>query len=265
VGTGLLQGRDRSREVPPELGELGQLDQHEGSAPGFPQGAERGQGLPAVGLGPLDVAQHAAERAAQQGDGRSYPRIRRGEVPVEHGECPFRIPLSQGEHGLAHRGHRGGRRLAAGLLGEIGHRGGERRRERVDLLAQGQLGLDPVSQHAGPQFRQPGRRDLGEVTPGHIGQRHAAPRRQRGPQHLHGLLRVASGQRAAAQHGEVLEGRHVHRIRRHGQPAPTRVRLDQPVQADPAQLGPQPRNQRLQGITGMPGRVIRPDPLSERR
>ncbi len=42
----------------------------------FPQGAERDQGLPAVGLGPLDVAQHAAERAAQQRHGGPHPRIR---------------------------------------------------------------------------------------------------------------------------------------------------------------------------------------------
>ena len=72
---GVIQGRDRGRVVPPQLGELGQLDQHRGRPPCVPQGTERSQRVPAVGLGQVDAAEHAAERAAQHRHGRPDPGI----------------------------------------------------------------------------------------------------------------------------------------------------------------------------------------------
>jgi hypothetical protein len=71
-----FQGRDRRREVSAELGEFGQLDQHGGGPPRLSQRAEPFQGPPAVGLGPVETAEHASEGAAQQRHGRPQPRVR---------------------------------------------------------------------------------------------------------------------------------------------------------------------------------------------
>jgi len=54
--------------------------------------------------------------------------------------------------------------------GTFGQRvGGQQRAElthQAGSLAEGQVGLDPVGQHAGAQLGQPGRGRVGEVVPG---------------------------------------------------------------------------------------------------
>ena len=161
--------------------------------------------------------------------------------------------------GLAAGGVQRAHELGAGAFGQ--RVGGEQHAELTDqagALAEGQVGLDPVRQHAGAQLGQPGRGRFGEVRSGGVGQRLAPPGEQRVPQDPRGLPRVAVGQRAATLRGQFLEGHHVDRARRHGQAVPGRVRFDHVARASLAQFGPQPGNQRLQRVTGVAGRVIGP-------
>jgi hypothetical protein len=76
------------------------------------------------------------------------------------------------------------------------------------------------------------------------------------------LTRVAVGRGAPAPDGQRFESHHIDRFRRHGQPVAGRVRLDHVTDSALAQLGPQPGNQRLQRVTGVARRVVRPDPAS---
>jgi hypothetical protein len=71
--------------------------------------------------------------------------------------------------------------------------------------------------------------------------------------------RVTIGQRPAAPDGEGLEGQCVHRVRPHREPVSGRLRFDHVIQAGPAQFGPQPGHQRLQGVTRVGRRFFRPD------
>jgi hypothetical protein len=152
--------------------------------------------------------------------------------------------------------------------GAFGQRvGGEQHAELTDQagpFAGGQVGLDPVGQDAGAQLGQPGRGRFGEVRSGGVGQWLAPPGEQRVPQNPRGLRRVAVGQRAAALRGQFLEGHHVDRTRRHGQAVPGRVRLDHVARPGLAQFGPEPGNQGLQCITGVAGRIVRPEFPGER-
>jgi oleandomycin transport system ATP-binding protein len=98
--------------------------------------------------------------------------------------------------------------------------GGEQHAELADQagsLTEGQVGLDPVRQHAGAKLGQPGRGRVGEVRSGRVGERLAPPGEQRVPQDPRGLVRVAVGQRLAAPGGQRLERHHVDRVRRHGE------------------------------------------------
>jgi hypothetical protein len=162
--------------------------------------------------------------------------------------------------GLAARRVQGAHEQGTGAFGQ--RVSGQQRAELADQarsLAEGQVRLDPFGQDAGAQFGQLRRGRVGEVVPGRVGQRLTPPGRQRGPQHRGGLLRVTFGQRAAAADGQGLEGQHIDRVRPDRQPVARRVRLDQLVQARPAQFGPQPGDQRLQGVARVGGRFRRPD------
>jgi hypothetical protein len=129
--------------------------------------------------------------------------------------------------GLASGGVQCAHELGAGSFGQ--RVGGHQHAELTDQagsLTQGQVGLDPVRQHAGAQLGQPGRGRVREVRSGRVGQRLAPPGKQRVPQDPRGPARIAVGQRTSALRGQLLEGRHVDRGRRHSQAVPGRVRLD---------------------------------------
>jgi hypothetical protein len=146
--------------------------------------------------------------------------------------------------------------------GTFGERvGGEQHAELTDQagsLAEGQVGLDPVAStlerssvsRAAVARRSPIRRRRPAAGP---------PGEQRVPQDPRGLPRVAVGQRAAALRGQFLEGHHVDRTRRHGQAVSGGVRFDHVARASLAQFGPQPGNQRLQGVAGVAGRIVGPE------
>ena len=162
--------------------------------------------------------------------------------------------------GLASGGVQRAHELGAGTFGQ--RVGGEQHAELTDQagsLTEGQVGLDPVRQHAGAQFGQPGRGRGREVRSGRVGQRLAPPGEQRVPQDPRGLDRVAVGQRAPALCGQFLERGHVDRARRHGQAVSGRVRLDHVACPGLAQLGSQPGDQRLQRVAGVAGRVLGPE------
>ncbi len=96
--------------------------------------------------------------------------------------------------GLAARGVERAHEQGTGTFGQ--RVGGQQRAELADQarsLTEGQVGLDPVGQHAGAQFGQLGRGRVGEVVSGRVGERLATPGSQRGPQHRRGLPGVAVG------------------------------------------------------------------------
>ena len=162
--------------------------------------------------------------------------------------------------GLASGGVQRAHELGAGTFGQ--RVGGQQHAELTDQagsLTEGQVGLDPVREHAGAQLGQPGRGRGREVRSGGVGQRLAPPGEQRVPQDPRGPARVAVGQRAAALRGQLLEGHHVDRARRHGQAVSGRVRLDHVARPGLAQFGPQPGNQRLQRVARVAGRVLGPE------
>ena len=140
--------------------------------------------------------------------------------------------------------------------------GGEQHAKLADQarpLAEGQVGLDPVRQDAGAQLGQLRRCRVREVAPGGVGEGLAPPGEQRLPQDPRGLAGVAVGQRTAALGGQRLEGRHVDRVRRHGEAVAGRVRLDHVADSGLAQFGPQPGDQRLQRVAGIARRVAGPE------
>ncbi len=147
--------------------------------------------------------------------------------------------------------------------GAFGQRvGGEQHAELADQagsLAEGQVGLDPVRQHAGAQFGQLGRGQVGEVRSGRVGERLAPPGEQRVSQDPRGLACVAVGQRPAALGGQRLERHHVDRVRRNGEAVSGRVRLDHGAGSGLTEFGPQPGNQCLQRVAGITGRVVGPE------
>jgi hypothetical protein len=167
--------------------------------------------------------------------------------------------------GLAARRVQGAHEQGPGALGRrVG--GGERANlpDQARALAQGQVGLDPVGQHAGVQLRQPGRGYLGRVAPGRVGQRLTAPRLKRGAQHPRGRLGVAFDQRPAPLDGSGLEDGRVHGVGRHGQAVPGRVRLDHRTEPGPAEFGPQPGDQSLQRVAGVAGCLVGPQLFGQR-
>jgi hypothetical protein len=99
-GRRFVDGRDPGRVVRPDLGEFGQLNEHDRGAPHLAERAEGGQGLLAEGFVPLDPAEDAAERAPQQRHRCPTPRIRRGRVPVERDEGAIGITVVQNQHRL---------------------------------------------------------------------------------------------------------------------------------------------------------------------
>ena len=152
-GPRLFERRDRGRVLAAEPGELGQLDEHGGRSPRLPQGPESSQGIPAIRLGPVHLAEHAAERPPQQRDRRPNPRILRGHIAIEDGEGAVRILLVQGQHRLAHRGDRMGWRGVRRPAVEIGHGRGQHGPDRVDLP--GVTGGGVRADH--PRLGHPGR------------------------------------------------------------------------------------------------------------
>ena len=167
--------------------------------------------------------------------------------------------------GLASGGVERAHELGAGTFGQrVGREQHAELTDQAGSLTEDQVGLDPVRQDAGAQFGQPGRGGGREVRSGRVGQRLAPPGEQRVPQDPRGLPRVAAGQRAAAPHGHFLEGRHVDRGRRHGQPVSGRVRLDHVARTGLAQFGSQPGNQCLQRVARVGGRVLRPEQPGQR-
>jgi len=173
-------------------------------------------------------------------------------VNLERLGLPARRVQRAHEQGTGALGQRVARHQGAELADEAGS------------LPEGQVGLDAVGQRAGAQLGQPGRGDVGEVAPGRVGERLAAPRGQRGSQDPRGLLKVTAGQRAAAPDGERLEGHRVYSVRRHHQPVPGRVRFDHVINPGAAEFGPQPGDQRLQGVTGVGRQLTGPDLLGQR-
>ncbi len=137
--------------------------------------------------------------------------------------------------GLAARGVQRTHEQGAGTFGQrVGGEQGAQLADQARSLAEGQVGLDPVGQHAGAQLGQLGGGRVGEVVPGRVGQRLTAPGGQRGPEHRRGLPRVAFGQGAPTAGSQDLEVQRIHRVRPYREPVSGRVRLDHLVQAGPA-------------------------------
>jgi hypothetical protein len=141
----------------------------------------------------------------------------------------------------------------------IGHHGLQLA-DQGGRLTQAQLGLDPVLGGLGPGLGQPQRDGVGELRAGRVGQRLTVPQVQRLPQDLGRGLRVARGECPAARGGHGLERQRVYVAWRYRQPVPGRVGLDHQIRA---QRRPQPRHQRLQGIAGIGGLLVRPQPAGQ--
>jgi hypothetical protein len=92
------------------------------------------------------------------------------------------------------------------------------RRQRLQLadqpgvLAEGQLGLDPVLDRAQAQLVQAGRVGRGERLTGEVRQRRSAPQLVRLAQRGGGLARTPGAERPVPVGGQALEAQRVHLV-----------------------------------------------------
>ena len=167
--------------------------------------------------------------------------------------------------GLAAGRVQGAHEQGAGAFGQrIGGDQHAKLADQAGALAESQVGLDPVRQHARAQFGQLRRGRVREVASGGVGERLAPPGQQGVPQDPSGLAGVAVGQRATTLGSQRLERHHVDRIRRHGETVSGRMRLDHVVDSGLAQFGPQPGDQCLERVARVARRVPGPDLSGQR-
>ncbi len=132
-------------------------------------------------------------------------------------------------------------------------------RDQLRAVAEADLRVEPVLHGGQAQPFEPGDRRVERRTVLQTDVLHgrAAPQREGLAQPPHPVwVRVVAG-----MGDEAFEPHGVDGVGRHPQPVAVRLPLDPPVR----QRLPQPRNQTLQGIRRVGGRLFTPDPVDERR
>ena len=131
--------------------------------------------------------------------------------------------------------------------------------DRLAVAPAGQVGVDPPFERREPQLVEPGRRRPKHVTVGDVGERLAAPQRERLAQQLRRFLGMAVFERACTVRREPLEPVQVERARIDTEQIPGIACLDGALAECLAKL----RDIALQDVGGGVRRVVAPDRVDQ--